>query len=422
MGPDDERQFLRALLDTAIEAALPAKVVPQYLPAPPKGRTIVLGAGKAAAAMARAVEDNWPGSLEGLVIARDGHAVSCNQIEIVEASHPVPDARGEAAARRILALAADAGPEDLVLCLFSGGGSALLSLPATGLTLADKQTVNKALLASGAGIGEINTVRKHLSAIKGGRLAVAAWPAKVVTLLISDVPGDDPAVIASGPTVPDVTTYAEARSVLARRGIVPPAAVVRHLSAGEDETPKPGDVRLAGNQTTVVAAPQASLEAAAALARSLGVAPVLLGDAIEGESREVGRMMAAEALATQQGAGGMPAVLISGGETTVTVRGNGRGGPNLEFLAGLELGLAGAPGIFALAADTDGIDGSEQNAGAIVTPDTMRRARAKGLDVEALLAENNCYSLFAALDDLVVTGPTLTNVNDFRAVLVTDRT
>jgi glycerate 2-kinase len=419
MKPGEERQFLRALLDAAIDAALPAKVVPPNLPAPPKGRTIVLGAGKASAAMAKAVEDNWSGELEGLVVTRYGHAVDCSCTKIVEAGHPVPDAEGEEAARRILELAAGAGADDLVLCLFSGGGSALLSLPAEGLTLADKQAVNRALLASGADIGEINTVRKHLSAIKGGRLAVAAWPAPVVTLAISDVPGDDPAVIASGPTVADSSTFAEARAVLARYGIVPPAAVARHLAAAEEETPKPGDERLAHSRTTVVAAPQASLEVAAALARSTGVAPVILGDAIEGEAREVGRSMATEALATQRGAGGMPAVLISGGETTVTVTGSGRGGRNTEFLAGLALGLAGAPGIYALAADTDGIDGSEDNAGAIVAPDTLARAGAIGLDPPALLAENACYLLFAALGDLVMTGPTLTNVNDFRAILVT---
>jgi hydroxypyruvate reductase len=419
MKPGGERQFLRALLNAAIDAALPAKVVPPHLPSPPKGRTIVLGAGKASAAMAKAVEDSWSGNLEGLVAARYGHAVDCRHIAIVEAGHPVPDAQGEEAARRILELAAGAGADDLVLCLFSGGGSALLSLPAKGLTLADKQAVNRALLASGADIGEINTVRKHLSAIKGGRLAVAAWPAPVVTLAISDVPGDDPAVIASGPTVADPSTFADARAVLARYGIVPPASIARHLAAAEEETPKPGDEPLAHSRTTLVATAQASLEAAAALARSTGVAPVILGDAIEGEAREVGRSMATEALATQRGAGGMPAVLISGGETTVTVMGSGRGGRNAEFLAGLALGLAGAPGIYALAADTDGIDGSEDNAGAIVTPDTRARAGAVGLDPAALLADNNCYSLFSALGDLVMTGPTLTNVNDFRAILVT---
>ncbi len=379
---------------------------------------IVLGAGKAAAAMAKAVEDHWPGQLEGLVVTRYGHAVPCDHIEVIEAAHPVPDARGEAAARRMLSMAAGAGADDLVLALISGGGSSLLTLPADGLTLADKQAVNKALLASGAAIDEINTVRKHLSAIKGGRLAVAAWPAKIVTLMISDVPGDDPAIIASGPTVADASTFADARDVLARRGISPPDAVARHLAAAEDETPKPGDYRLAGNLIKIIAAPRASLEAAAEVARASNVVPVILGDAIEGEARDVGRRMAEEALAAQRGAGGTPNVLISGGETTVTVKGKGRGGRNVEFLAGLALGLDGAAGIYALAADTDGIDGSDNNAGAIITPDTLARARAKGLDVDVILAANDCYSLFAALGDLVVTGPTLTNVNDFRAILV----
>lgn len=422
MIPGDERQFLRDLLGVAIDAALPEKVVPPHLPKPPKGRTIVLGAGKAAAAMARAVEDHWPGRLEGLVVTRYGHAVTCQRIEIVEAAHPVPDASGETAARRILAFAEDAGPDDLVLCLISGGGSALLSLPADGLTLADKQAVNKALLASGAGITDMNTVRKHLSAIKGGRLAAAAFPAPVVTLLISDVPGDDPAVIASGPTIADRSTFAEARDVLARYRIDPPEAVKRYLAAARDETPKPGDARLERATTTVVAAPRASLAAAAELARAAGVRPIILGDAIEGEAREVGRAMADEALALRRNTepADLPAVLLSGGETTVTVRGKGRGGRNLEFLAGLARGLDGAPGIFALAADTDGIDGSEDNAGAMVTPDTLGRARASGLDIAALLAENDVYALFEKLGDLVVTGPTLTNVNDFRAILVVD--
>lgn len=417
MKPGEEKHFLRRLLNAGIDAALPAKVVPPFLPKPPKGRTIVLGAGKASAAMAKAVEDNWPGTLEGLVVTRYGHAVGCSQIEIVEAAHPVPDENSEAAGRRVLALAKDAGADDLVLCLISGGGSALLSLPAPGLTLADKQVVNKALLASGAGITEMNTVRKHLSAIKGGRLAVAAFPARVVTLLISDVPGDDPAVIASGPTVADASSFAEAREIVTRYGIDPPRSVTAHLAAARDETPKPSDERLAGAVTRVVAAPMASLNAAADLARELGVTPVILGDAIEGEARDVGRAMAEDALAARTG--GAPVVLLSGGETTVTVRGKGRGGRNSEFLAGLALGLGGAAGIFALAADTDGIDGSEDNAGAFVIPDTLQRALSKGIDVEALLAKNDVYSLFSGLGDLVVTGPTLTNVNDFRAILVT---
>jgi hydroxypyruvate reductase len=381
----------------------------------------VLGAGKASAAMARAVEEHWPGQLEGLVVTRTGHGVPCQRIEIVEASHPVPDARGEDAARRILALAESAGPDDLVLCLISGGGSALLALPAEGITLEEKQAVNRALLASGADITAMNTVRKHLSAIKGGRLAAAAYPAATVSLLISDVPGDDPSVIASGPTVADPTTFADARAVLARYGIDPPGPVARHLAEAAEETPKPSDPRLARSRIEIIASPLSSLRAAAAVVSASGIAPLILGDAIEGEAREVGRTLAGIALSSKAHGlpVGAPTVLLSGGETTVTVKGNGRGGRNAEFLAGLALGLHGSPGIHALAADTDGIDGSEDNAGAILAPDTLARAQAAGLDVTALIADNDCYALFAALGDLVVSGPTLTNVNDFRAILIT---
>jgi hydroxypyruvate reductase len=417
MKPGEERQFLRALFDAAVAAALPARVVPGHLPPPPKGRTIVLGAGKASAAMAKAVEDHRTGELSGLVVTRYGHGVPCRAIEIVEAAHPVPDGRGEDAARRILDLAKSAGPDDLVLALISGGGSALLALPAPGLTLADKQAVNRALLVSGATIGEMNTVRRHLSAIKGGRLAAAAWPAPVTALLISDVPGDDPGTIASGPTVADATTFADARAVIAKYGIVPPPAVAAHLAAGAEETPKPGDERLSRATNIIIASPMASLMAAADAARAAGVTPVILGDAIEGEAREIGRMMAAGALASL--GGDRPLVLLSGGETTVTVRHKGRGGRNGEFLAGFALAIDRAEGIFAFAGDTDGIDGSEDNAGAIVTPDTIDRARARHLNLTTALDGNDCYPFFAALGDLVVTGPTLTNVNDFRAVLVT---
>ena len=415
-----ERRFLEGLFRAAIDAAMPGKVLPAHLPAPPKGRTIVLGAGKASAAMAKAVEDHWPGPLEGVVVTRTGHGVPCRRIEIVEASHPVPDARGRDAAVRILALAKTAGPDDLVLCLISGGGSALLALPADGLTLADKQAVNRALLASGADIAEMNTVRKHLSAIKGGRLATAAYPAELVTLLISDVPGDDPSIIASGPTVADPTSFADAREVLARYAIAPPASVARHLAVAKDETPKPGDQRLARTRTITIASPSMSLAAAAAVARGEGIAPLILGDALEGEAREVGKLMAGIALSVRRHSEplAVPAVLLSGGETTVTVRGKGRGGRNSEFLAGLALALNGAPGIFALAGDTDGIDGSEDNAGASLRPDTLGRARGLGLDPRGRLADNDAYALFAGLGDLVVTGPTLTNVNDFRAILV----
>lgn len=418
---DDPRALLRTMLDAAIAAALPERILPQHLPSPPKGRTIVLGAGKASAEMARVVEQHWQGPIEGLVVTRYGHAAPCQRIEIVEAAHPVPDAAGRDAAGRILELAKSAGPDDLVLCLVSGGGSALLALPAEGLTLEDKQAVNKALLASGADIHQMNVVRKHLSAIKGGRLAAAAYPARVVSLLISDVPGDQPSSIASGPTVPDPSTFADALAILARFGIEPPAAVKAHLERGAEETPKPGDPRLADNVTTIVARPQASLEAAAEVARRAGVTPLILGDSLEGEAREVGRVMAgiARQVATHGQPLPTPCVLLSGGETTVTVRAKGgRGGRNTEFLLGLADQLHGLAGTWAIAGDTDGIDGSEENAGAVVTPDTLERARAAGLKAADHLARNDAWSFFAGLDDLVTTGPTLTNVNDFRAVLV----
>jgi glycerate 2-kinase len=416
----NERQILRALFDAAVAAALPSRVVPAHLPKPPRGRLMVVGAGKASAAMARAVEVHWPGLLGGLVVTRYGHAVPCDRIEIVQAGHPLPDEAGAAAAERMLAIAGTAGPDDLVLALLSGGGSSLLTLPAPGLSLADVSAVNRALLKSGADIAAINTVRKHLSAIAGGRLAAAAFPGEVLALVISDVPGDDPAVVASGPTLPDPTTFADARAVLARFGIDPPPAVAAHMAAAKDETPKPGDPRLARSRATVIASAAMSLAAAADVARQAGVIPLVIGDAIQGEARTVGRAMAATALSAQRDRrGGQPLVILSGGETTVTVTGGGMGGRNGEFLAGLALALDGAPGIFALAADTDGIDGTEDNAGAIVTPDTVARAEAAGLDLAAHLARNDTYPVFAALGDLVETGPTRTNVNDFRAVLLT---
>jgi hydroxypyruvate reductase len=416
----ERRSFLCGLLDAAIAAANPDAILAQHLPAPPAGRTIVLGAGKAAAAMARAVERHMSGPVEGLVVTRYGHAVPCARVEVVEAAHPVPDAAGRTAAHRILEYAKSAGADDLVLCLISGGASALLALPADGLALEDKQAVNRALLASGADITQMNAVRKHLSAIKGGRLTAAAHPAQVVSLLISDVPGDDPAVIGSGPTVPDPSTFAEALAILRQYDIEPPTAVLEHLRAAKDETPKPGDPRLAHARTIIVARPQASLEAAAARARAAGITPVILGDALEGEAREVGKVLAGSALQVRRH--GQPApppcVLLSGGETTVTMRGRGRGGRNAELLLALAIHLRGAPGISALAADTDGIDGSEDNAGAMALPDTLARARVKGLDARAMLADNDAYGFFAGLGDLVITGPTLTNVNDFRAILI----
>jgi len=420
MSAQAPRALLRALFEAALAAADPARCVPPHLPAPPKGRTIVVGAGKAAAKMARAVEDHWRGHLEGLVVTRYGHGVPCRHIEVVEASHPVPDAAGQHAAARILQMVQGLSPDDLVLCLISGGGSALLALPASGLTLEDKRAVNRALLKSGANIAEMNCVRKHLSAIKGGRLAAAAAPARVVSLLISDVPGDDPAVIASGPTVADPTSFADALAVLQKYGITEPAAVIARFRAGRDETPKPGDPRLITSLTTIVARPQDSLEAAAAVARQAGWAPLILGDSIEGEARDVALVHAG--IARQVARYGQPvrapAVLLSGGETTVTVRGHGRGGRNAEFLLALAVALNGAAGINAIACDTDGIDGTEDNAGALLGPDSLARAATLGVDGRRLLAENNGYGFFSALDDLVVTGPTRTNVNDFRAILI----
>ena len=417
---DDTRKLLRAMFDAAVAAALPSLCLPPHLPPPPKGRTVVVGAGKAAASMAAAVEAHWPGPIEGLVVTRYGHAVPCRKIEVVEAAHPVPDAAGLAAARRILALVGGLTADDLVLCLISGGGSALLSLPAPGIALADKQSISRALLKSGAQIGEMNTLRKHLSAIKGGRLAAAASPAEVVALVISDVPGDDLSVIASGPTVPDATSAADALGVLEKYGIDIPPAVRAHLDNPAAETPKPGDARFARVTNRLIAAPQRSLEAAADVARAAGYHPLILSDAIEGEARDVALVHAA--IARQIAARGQPApapcALISGGETTVTVRGKGRGGRNAEFLLALALALHGAPRISALAADTDGIDGSEDNAGAFVLPDTLERARRAGLNGAEFLASNDAYSFFEELGDLLVTGPTHTNVNDFRVILI----
>lgn len=417
-GPLTDR-ILRDVFDAALAAVRPERCVAAALPPPPAGRTVVVGAGKAAAAMAAAVEGAWVGPLSGLVVTRYGHGVPTRAIEVIEAGHPVPDEAGREAAQRIMALARGLGPDDLLICLMSGGASALLASPAPGLSLDDKRAVAKALLRSGAAIGEMNVVRKHLSAIKGGWLAAAAHPARVLTLVISDVPGDDPGVVGSGPTVADASTFAEARAVLERYAIVPPPAVARHLAQACEETPKPGDPRLAGAQTRIVATAQDALEAAAAAARRQGLTPVILGD-IEGEAREVAKVLAG--IARQCARHGQPAaapcLLLSGGETTVTVRGNGRGGRNVEFLLALAIALDGLPGVHALACDTDGIDGSEDNAGAILRPDTLARARALGLDARAMLADNDGYGFFAALGDLVVTGPTRTNVNDLRAILV----
>ncbi|MDZ5450269.1 glycerate kinase [Labrys sp. ZIDIC5] len=415
-----ERALLTSMFEAAVAAATPSACMPAFLPRPPKGRTIVVGAGKAAAAMAKALEDTWDGPLQGVVVTRYGHAVPCQRITVIEAAHPVPDLNGVKAAARMLALVEGAGEDDLVIALISGGGSALLSLPADGLLLSDKQAINKALLKSGAPIDEMNCVRKHLSAIKGGRLAAAAFPARVVSLVISDVPGDDLAAIASGPTVADPTSFADARAILVRYGIDGPAPVIAHLEAALEETPKPGDPRLARCETHLIASPQQSLLAAAAVARKAGITPIILGDSLEGEARDVGIVMAG--IARQVAQHGQPAaapcVLISGGETTVTVRGTGRGGRNVEYLLSLAVKLGGQRGIHALAGDTDGVDGAEEVAGAVIDPTSLARARAAGLDPIASLDNNDAHTLFQALGDQIVTGPTLTNVNDFRAVLV----
>ena len=414
----DDRDILRRLFAAAIGAVDPLKILAPHLPAPPRGRTIVLGAGKAAAAMAKAVEDDWPGPLSGLVVTRYGHGLPCQRIEVVEASHPVPDAAGQQAAHRILDMAGGLTRDDLVLCLISGGASALLAIPGDGLTLVDKQAVNKALLKSGANIAEMNCVRKHLSAIKGGRLAAAAHPAQLVTLLISDVPGDDPSVIGSGPTVGDPSTRLDALAVMHKYGIDNPAAL-RLLSSPASETPKPDDPRLARCEARMLGTMQAALQAAADLAREEGLTPIVLGD-LEGEAREVALVHAGIARQVARHGQPMPApaIILSGGETTVTVRGQGRGGRNAEFLLALAVALDGHPGISAVAGDTDGIDGTEDNAGAVLTADSLARAAADGINAKAMLANNDGYGFFSRLGDLIVTGPTRTNVNDFRAILV----
>ncbi len=419
------RELLRAMFDAAIASAQPAVAVPPHLPEPAsvKGRLIVIGAGKASAAMARAVEDHWRGpkeQLAGLVVTRYGYGVPCERIEIVEAAHPVPDAAGLRAAERIQAFVQGLSEEDLVLCLISGGGSALLPAPAAGLSLADKQDIHTALLKSGASIGEMNCVRRHLSTLKGGRLAARCHPARVLTLLISDVPGDHLPDIASGPTVADPSTCADALAILERYRIEIPEAAKTLLQSGAGETLKPGDPRLARCQTRLVSSPQIGLQAAARVAEQAGYKACILGDSIEGEAREVGRVMAgiARQVLSYDQPLRAPCVLLSGGETTVTVRGNGRGGRNVEFLLALTLALKGEPGIWALAGDTDGVDGLEEIAGAIATPDTLERAREQGLKALACLDNNHGHGFFGALDDAVVTGPTLTNINDFRAILI----
>jgi len=416
----DAKALLKAMFDAAIAAAQPDECVPPHLPAAPRGRLVVIGAGKASAAMARAVEGAWPGKLEGLVVTRYGYAVPCERIEIVEAAHPVPDAAGEKAARRMLELVRGLGADDTVLCLMSGGGSSLLPLPLPGITLEDKQLVNRALLASGASIGEMNCVRRHLSAIKGGRLAAACHPAKVVTLLISDVPGDEPCDIASGPTVADPSTCADALDIVRRYGIALPGRVRAVLESGAGESVKPGDPRLAGNEVHFVATPQMALEAAARVAEEAGVAVHILGDSLEGEARDVGKVMAGMALQVARRGQPFrtPCILLSGGETTVTVRGEGRGGRNVEFLLSAAIALRGEPGVYGLAGDTDGVDGQEEIAGAWFSPETLKRAFDREIRPMQSLDRNDGHGFFQALGDAIVTGPTLTNVNDFRAILI----
>ena len=431
----DAAQFLRSLFHAAVAAADPARCLPaaleRVLAPPPSGRTVVLGAGKAGGSMARVVEDFWnerypDRSLEGMVVTRYEHGVHCARIEVIEAAHPVPDKAGYMAAGHMLKIAESLGPDDLAVCLMSGGGSALLSFPAEGITLEDKQTVTNRLLKSGATIHEMNCVRKHLSAVKGGRLASAIAPARLFGFAISDVPGDELDVIGSGPTVPDPTTYADAREVLKKYSITPPVSIANRLKDARDETPKPGDSAFAKAATTVVATPQMAIEAATEVAREAGVTPVVLGDAIEGEAREVARVHAG--IASQVARHGQPArppcVLLSGGETTVTVRGSGRGGRNAEFLVALAVALEDRSmdcldRITAIACDTDGIDGTEDNAGAVYLTDTLTRAGAAGLSARAHLENNDGYGYFEALGNLVINGPTLTNVNDFRAILIT---
>jgi len=416
----EPRQLLRRMFDAAISSAQPAVCLPSFLPNPPTGRTIVIGAGKASAAMAQALESNWLGALSGLVVTRYGYAVPCSHIEIIEAAHPVPDAAGMNAAKRMMAMVDGLSSDDLVICLISGGGSALLPLPHENLDLETKQTLNQALLNSGATISEINCVRRHLSAIKGGRLAAACFPAKVVTLLISDVPGDQPVDIASGPTVADPTTCSDALSILRRYQIHLTHAVRDLLESGRGESIKPNDSRLAHTETHIIATPQAALEAAAKVAQESGINAHILSDSIEGEARDVGKVLGALALQVAQRNQPFtaPCVLLSGGETTVTVRGSGRGGRNVEFLLSLGITLDGHAGIYALAGDTDGVDGQEEIAGAYLAPESFARAWSLGMKPKDALENNDAHTFFTALGDSIVTGPTLTNVNDFRAILI----
>lgn len=416
----EPKSFLISIFDAAVAAADPERTIRDHLPAKPRGRTIVIGAGKGSAQMAAAFEKVWDGPIEGLVVTRYGYGAKCERIEIIEAAHPVPDAAGLEASRRLLEKVQGLTSDDLVVALISGGGSALLPSPAAGLTLADEIAVNEALLASGAPIAAMNTIRKHVSTIKGGRLAAAAWPAKVVSLVVSDIPGDNPALVASGPTVPDTGSREDALASIAAYGMKLPDAVMEHINSAEADAPSPGDERFAGNEVHLIASAGVSLEAAAAEAKRQGIEAVILSDSIEGEAREVGGVHAAIAreVATRNRPFSKPVLILSGGETTVTLRAKGKGGRNSEFLLAFAIGISGADNIHALAADTDGIDGSEDNAGAFADGSTVARMRAAGVDAKATLAGNNAWTAFNAIGDLFVPGPTGTNVNDLRAILV----
>ncbi len=416
----DPKPFLTSIFEAAVAAADPERTIREHLPKPPKGRTIVIGAGKGAAQMAAAFEKVWEGPLEGLVVTRYGYSAPTQRIEVIEAAHPVPDKAGLDAAQRLLRQVERLSADDLVVALVCGGGSALLPAPAGSLTLEDEIAVNEALLASGAPISVMNAIRKHVSAIKGGRLAARAHPARVVSLIVSDIPGDNPALVASGPTVPDAASRADALKAIEAYGIELPKAVMAHLNSPEADAPHPDDERFARNEVKLIASAAVSLEAAAAEAKRQGIEAVILSDSIEGEAREVGSVLAAIAreIATRNRPFSKPVLLLSGGETTVTLRAKGKGGRNSEFLLSFALGIDGFDGIHALAADTDGIDGSEDNAGAFCDGETVRRMRSAGIDARALLAANNAWTAFDAVDDLFVPGPTGTNVNDLRAILV----
>jgi hydroxypyruvate reductase len=416
----DPKSFLVSVFDAAVAAADPEKTISSHLPAKPKGRTIVIGAGKGAAQMAAAFEKAWDAPLDGLVVTRYGYSAPTQRIEVIEAAHPVPDAAGLEAARRLLEKVSGLSEDDLVVALVCGGGSALLPSPAGGLTLSDEIAVNEALLASGAPISAMNTIRKHVSTIKGGRLAAAAHPAKVVSLVVSDIPGDDPALVASGPTVPSTGSRADALAAIAAYGMKLPDAVMTHLNSPAAAAPTPDDAKFARNEVHLIASAGVSLVAAAAEARRQGIEAAILSDSIEGEAREVGSVHAAIAreVALQNRPFWKPVLILSGGETTVTLKAKGKGGRNSEFLLSFAIGIAGVEGIHALAADTDGIDGSEDNAGAFCDASTVARMRAAGVDAKAMLAGNNAWTAFNAVDDLFVPGPTGTNVNDLRAILV----